>query len=1135
MGGWKRLWFVLKAGQLEQWPTERTSGGKPAQVIELPNDGSVVASEVAESQFKKSNVLLLQLPKRRYYFEAATSGERGDWIHSIWNRRMLSQGNSEPVGSPLSLAALEGLAAPLFPPRPDVRRLATDEAVAPLPSGPGSPVVASPQKGTPATQANLNSSYYDMPTPGSRRPASTPQPPTIASPPATPGYPPADALPETPLPKYNPDGVEPTQDKLLAVQREGINLDEALRESDWDERFQAVMAEQPQTLEESLDKGRAMTGVVGKFVAASRKFAAQIVDEYHLPHEQKTIPLYRPDETLDPAQLTERDELFFHNGILFRFAADMEGETEVLGSDNVAMKVAGHEVKGINAYLQCNLPRLHVSLMTLVDYKGFRLICIAYVLLDENALTWIVRSGFTQLDPEVDQLLQEASHRLFLKPHVVFPDQTRPMTVPCSMEVAGYRIHDRIYVMNLSRVFPSDNPVRNTSQILTHFLRSELLRSYGRPLSSDAFCNVGGIAPDMQDNDAEVISACRYLQDIVIPSFVQKLDMLELFPVDSEGLATEMHRAGINTRYLGRIARLTKLPHVRELCTVDMVGRVCKILLGRNLRSMLRQQKHLHRTAGELFADNFDFEPLGVDGMDRMVRECIVDFFNLVLGANDESERFWQTVLVPEVEVKFGFQVNPRLVRRQHLFLNLQYQTGAKFIDDDLYDFNAPQGPVHLNHMVTIGARVKFPLNDALECFEVSRKATMFRNQGNLELAILALNIQLELHRNLHGLNTIEAARILTALAACYVRQVNAGHSILCANAALGVSRRFHAEAARVYNVLAEAYFLRNEQLRVNECHQLALGAASFHLGPSHPLLLEVFQTLGKLHQRLEENGDALRMFEQCRSLAEKVLGNNHPTTAFFYNRVGHVYRSLNDLGRATAAFEKAVLIYRTVLGPNDLTTALSYFYMAEVLTQRGQFDRAKEFAMQALLVREQQLGPNDPATLNSYYQVAVVHERKGDPVEAVEKFERVLGTLKESDDEDSMNMIQDITQRIIQIKFNELTPERALILGKIRAQDRGMNDSTTLNSVIVELFEAASPSAYVDALFTRVAAMDEEAYVKLACITQLVEDQAIRLRVDAALAEALDAEEEGNDDTASVLTSVADPAPIKRGRFGRR
>lgn len=84
---------------------------------------------------------------------------------------------------------------------------------------------------------------------------------------------------------------------------------------------------------------------------------------------------------------------------------------------------------------------------------------------------------------------------------------------------------------------------------------------------------------DSEVNDDEVAELSRKLLDDVIPSFVAELDSMTRLPCTSHELSTEMHAAGINMRYLGRVASLTKLPHVRELAEVEMVARVAKHVL----------------------------------------------------------------------------------------------------------------------------------------------------------------------------------------------------------------------------------------------------------------------------------------------------------------------------------------------------------------------------------------------------------------------------------------------------------------------------------------------------------------------------------------------------------------------------
>lgn len=44
------------------------------------------------------------------------------------------------------------------------------------------------------------------------------------------------------------------------------------------------------------------------------------------------------------------------------------------GSDEAAAKAAGHDLKGTIHYFNCGVKEIHLPLMTLIDYKGFRMV-----------------------------------------------------------------------------------------------------------------------------------------------------------------------------------------------------------------------------------------------------------------------------------------------------------------------------------------------------------------------------------------------------------------------------------------------------------------------------------------------------------------------------------------------------------------------------------------------------------------------------------------------------------------------------------------------------------------------------------------------------------------------------------------
>ena len=81
------------------------------------------------------------------------------------------------------------------------------------------------------------------------------------------------------------------------------------------------------------------------------------------------------------------------------------------------------------------------------------------------------------------------------------------------------------------------------------------------------------------EDDSDAANASAFLQSEVIPAFVRAADSLSIMLSSSQDLTTEMHRAGINMRYLGRVADLATAPHVKECAELEMLARCCKRIL----------------------------------------------------------------------------------------------------------------------------------------------------------------------------------------------------------------------------------------------------------------------------------------------------------------------------------------------------------------------------------------------------------------------------------------------------------------------------------------------------------------------------------------------------------------------------
>ena len=95
--------------------------------------------------------------------------------------------------------------------------------------------------------------------------------------------------------------------------------------------------------------------------------------------------------------------------------------------------------------------------------------------------------------------------------------------------------------------------------------------------------------------------ATSFLRTHKIPQLVELLDNLIIIPLDSATLEESFHILGVNMRYLGDIASLSKFRHVKDLCITDMFARTLKRLFNSQLSNqILNQNQREEEIAREL-------------------------------------------------------------------------------------------------------------------------------------------------------------------------------------------------------------------------------------------------------------------------------------------------------------------------------------------------------------------------------------------------------------------------------------------------------------------------------------------------------------------------------------------------------
>jgi hypothetical protein len=204
--------------------------------------------------------------------------------------------------------------------------------------------------------------------------------------------------------------------------------------------------------------------------------------------------------------------------------------------------VTGHELKGLQHYYHCNVNGLHFPLMALIDYRGWRLMAISLLPIDDTTLVYGSADGGLTVkadNQEMNEMMEMAGKMMRLKGHRV---GTNKLTIYSCCDIEGHKGKDnRFYLLDFARVAPPDVPTgRGTN--LHKLLRMEFIRNFDVPLCSDAFSKMG--ADDHQSHAAEIQKAHQHLVET-------RNDFLEIIFINicycsDSSVCTEVQSGGVH-------------------------------------------------------------------------------------------------------------------------------------------------------------------------------------------------------------------------------------------------------------------------------------------------------------------------------------------------------------------------------------------------------------------------------------------------------------------------------------------------------------------------------------------------------------------------------------------------------------
>lgn len=447
---------------------------------------------------------------------------------------------------------------------------------------------------------------------------------------------------------------------------------------------------------------------------------------------------------------------------------------------------------------------------------------------------------------------------------------------------------------------------------------------------------------ELEADEKQVRDVCQYLRETVIPTFLRDLVESDAgFPMDGSSLSRQLHKRGINMRYLGMIASKctdSRLQCLKEICIQDMITRAFKHVAAAYLRRVpfTLTSSCISHLLNCLLGFRFNAKPTA--DIDPAMKALYSDADLSFAKVTPES---LQETIEEEVERRFRYeladdwaeQAKPRqLLREISLKLGLQIQAKE-------YNFGT-EAPTAAPAAAPAQAPTNGPSGDGQQKKKRNKKprdgspATTAPAAPNMTfVAEDILNIvpivKHSAPRSSLAEEALEAGRI-----SIIQNQRQLGQELLLESLSLHeqIYGIVHPEVARAYNTLSMLYFQMDEKEVAVELAKKAVVVSERTVGVDSPETLLNYLNLGLFVHQAGDSKGALRHVRHALQLWKVIYGPDHPDSITTVNNAAVMLQHLKAYHESRLWFEESLRICENVFGKTSINAATLLFQLAQAL-----------------------------------------------------------------------------------------------------------------------------------------------------------------------------------------------------------
>jgi protein TIF31 len=463
----------------------------------------------------------------------------------------------------------------------------------------------------------------------------------------------------------------------------------------------------------------------------------------------------------------------------------------------------------------------------------------------------------------------------------------------------------------------------------------------------DSFCHIAQHegkekTPEQVQDEQEVREASKFLQNTVIPNFVNDISGQAVNPLDGRSLVNLLHARGINMRYLGIVlsqiekVESLRLNTIKSVFLQEIVARSAKVFF----RDQLKQVPHFvakdcishllncllgsasNPTPKSTYRGKttYEYQSLTSEQVFAEIIKLAALKFRYVLSS-EAIASLNPLVLLRNVTKAVGFQLNAK----DYKFASAQAQSNGTTQHSNIF---TPEDVISIVPRIkSCLPRITYP-DEALE----AGKIYFAQEQRNEAMALVMES--LTLHEQVFGLIHPSTGRCFSALASLHF---HTGEYKLAEDyqkkAILILERTYGIDDTETLHAYLEyGFYLCNisktqEGLKILE-HALTLWAKLY--GTNNLEISYIDQNMGILLQRLGHHDLSLKFYHRMANTCTELFGEDHLAVAKAYSAIAKNHAFKNDFKQALNYEKKAYNIYSNTLGEENETTKSSSKWLSD-------------------------------------------------------------------------------------------------------------------------------------------------------------------------------------------------------------